>query len=82
MRKFAAFILTHGRPDNVVTYKTLRACGYTGDVFFIVDNEDATVDRRARAKRVGLGVVEHAPIGAVAADDADRGGARVGPVLR
>jgi len=55
MRKFAAFILTHGRPDNVVTYKTLRACGYTGDVFFIVDNEDATVDRyRANfgAKRV------------------------------
>jgi len=45
MRKFAAFILTHGRPDNVVTYKTLRAGGYTGDVFFIVDNEDATVDR-------------------------------------
>lgn len=45
MRKFAAFILTHGRPDNVVTYKTLRACGYTGDVFFIVDNEDATADR-------------------------------------
>lgn len=45
MRKFAAFILTHGRPDNVVTYKTLRACGYTGDVFFVVDNEDATADR-------------------------------------
>lgn len=45
MRKFAAFILTHGRPDNVVTYKTLLACGYTGDVFFIVDNEDATADR-------------------------------------
>ena len=42
---FCAFILTHGRPDNVVTYKTLRACRYTGDVFFIVDNEDAAVDR-------------------------------------
>jgi hypothetical protein len=45
MRKFAAFILTHGRPDNVVTFDKLRASGYTGPVYFIVDNEDATVDR-------------------------------------
>jgi hypothetical protein len=44
-RRFAAFILTHGRPDKVYTYATLRADGYTGDVYFIVDNEDRTVDR-------------------------------------
>jgi hypothetical protein len=42
---FAIFILTHGRPDNVITYKTLQKCGYTGKLFFIVDNEDKTVDQ-------------------------------------
>ena len=42
---FCVFILTHGRPDNVVTAKTLEKCGYTGRLYFIVDNEDKTVDR-------------------------------------
>ena len=42
---FAVFILTHGRPDNVLTLKTLQKCGYTGKVFFIVDNEDNTIDQ-------------------------------------
>ena len=42
---FCVFILTHGRPDNVVTLKTLERCGYTGRLYFVVDNEDATVDR-------------------------------------
>lgn len=42
---FAVFILTHGRPDNVITYKTLEKCGYTGRLYFIVDNEDKTVDQ-------------------------------------
>lgn len=44
-RDFAVFILTHGRPDNVLTYKTLLKCGYSGDVYFVVDNEDKTIDR-------------------------------------
>lgn len=42
---FAAFILTHGRPDNVITVKSLKRHGYTGKVFFIVDNEDKTVHK-------------------------------------
>lgn len=42
---FAVFILTHGRPDNVITLNTLKRCGYTGRVFFIIDNEDKTADR-------------------------------------
>jgi hypothetical protein len=42
---FAVFILTHGRPDNVITFKTLQKCGYTGKLFFIVDDEDKAVDR-------------------------------------
>jgi hypothetical protein len=40
---FAVFILTHGRPNNVRTYKTLQECGYSGKVYLIVDNEDKTI---------------------------------------
>ena len=46
--RFAVFILTHGRPDNVITYKTLRRQGYTGDVFIVIDNEDKTADEYRR----------------------------------
>lgn len=42
-KDFCVFILTHGRPDNVLTYKTLLRCGYTGKVYFVVDNEDKTI---------------------------------------
>lgn len=42
---FAAFIITHGRPDNVVTLQSLRTAGYTGKVFFVVDDEDKTLPR-------------------------------------
>lgn len=41
---FVALILTHGRPDKVYTVKTLRKCGYTGDIVLVVDNEDKTVN--------------------------------------
>lgn len=37
---FCVFILTHGRPDRVVTLRTLIEAGYTGDWKLIVDNED------------------------------------------
>jgi glycosyltransferase involved in cell wall biosynthesis len=43
--RFAVFILTHGRPNKVITYNTLRKQGYTGDVYIIVDNEDKTLDQ-------------------------------------
>lgn len=39
-RKFAIFILTHGRAENVITYKTLRSHGYTGEIYLIIDDED------------------------------------------
>lgn len=42
---FAVFILTHGRPDKVVTYKTLQDCGYTGKVFIVIDDEDKKADQ-------------------------------------
>lgn len=37
---FAAFILTHGRANNVITAKTLKDCGYTGKLYFVIDDED------------------------------------------
>jgi hypothetical protein len=42
-KDFAVFILTHGRPDNVKTLGTLKKCGYTGKIYFIVDNEDKCI---------------------------------------
>jgi len=40
---FCAFILTHGRPDRVQTYKQVRRNGYTGPIFLVVDDEDPTL---------------------------------------
>lgn len=40
---FCVLILTHGRPDNVLTYKSLERHGYTGPVYFLVDNDDSSV---------------------------------------
>lgn len=39
---FCAFILTHGRPDNVITYDRLKAHGYTGKTYIVIDDEDKT----------------------------------------
>lgn len=39
--RFAVFILTHGRPDHVITVGALARSGYTGRTYFIIDNEDA-----------------------------------------
>lgn len=44
-KDFAILILTHGRPDNVITVHSLRLAGYTGEVHFVVDNEDKTLDK-------------------------------------
>jgi hypothetical protein len=43
LNNFAVFILTHGRPNNVITYRTLLKGGYTGDIYIICDNEDKTL---------------------------------------
>jgi len=55
IKDFCAFILTHGRPDNVITYDTLLRHGYTGPVYIVIDNEDKTADRYR--KRFGDKVV-------------------------
>lgn len=39
---FAAIILSHGRPDRVITYESLRRSGYTGRIVIIVDDLDET----------------------------------------
>jgi len=39
-KDFAVFILSHGRPNNVITYKTLQKHNYTGKTYIIIDNED------------------------------------------
>lgn len=39
-RKFAVFILSHGRPSNVITFETLKKSGYTGQTYLVIDNED------------------------------------------
>lgn len=41
---YAVFILSHGRPTNVITYQSLRKQGYTGKIYIIVDDEDKTID--------------------------------------
>jgi hypothetical protein len=42
---FCAFILTHGRPDRVYTYETIRKAGYDGKVYIVIDDEDKTADQ-------------------------------------
>lgn len=41
-KDFAVFILTHGRPDHVKTFNTIRKEGYTGRIYIVIDNEDKT----------------------------------------
>lgn len=46
---FAVFILTYGRADRVHTYDTLRRQGYTGRIYLICSDDDASLrDYRAR----------------------------------
>lgn len=45
MNNFAALILSHGRPDRVHTWKSLRRHGYTGKIYIILDTEDTTADQ-------------------------------------
>ena len=40
MKDKAVFILTHNRANHVVTTKTLIDSGYTGEIFYVIDDED------------------------------------------
>jgi hypothetical protein len=39
---FCVFILSHGRPNNVLTYDTVRRHGYTGKIIIVLDDLDKT----------------------------------------
>lgn len=41
--KFCVFIITHKRPDNQKTLRTLKRRGYTGPVWLVVDDKDPTL---------------------------------------
>lgn len=43
-RKFAIFILSHGRPDNIRTLDMLNRCGWTGKTYIVIDDEDKRAD--------------------------------------
>jgi len=40
MNKFAVFILSHGRAENIITLEALQKGGYTGKTYIIIDDED------------------------------------------
>lgn len=42
--KSAIFIITHGRPNNQRTLKTLQTLGYKGRIYLVLDDEDDTID--------------------------------------
>lgn len=37
---FCIFIISHGRPNNIITLKTLYSCGSKLPVYIVIDNED------------------------------------------
>ena len=76
---FAALILTHGRPDKVYTYKTLRAGGYTGRIVIVIDDGDPQAEEyRKRFK--GEVVVFNKAEAAKLVDAGDNFGERRGVV--
>lgn len=40
MHNFAVFIMTHGRADNVITFRTMRRQGFTGKIYIVIDTDD------------------------------------------
>lgn len=44
MIKYAIFIPTYKRPDNVITYKTLKNANYTGKIYLIVGDDDEMLE--------------------------------------
>jgi hypothetical protein len=58
-KKFAVFILTHGRPHNQLTVKTLQDLGYDGDLYLVVDDQDNTFDEYVKVWGADKVVVFH-----------------------
>jgi len=41
-KEFCVFIISHGRPEKVVTWNTLKKQNYTGCIYIVVDDMDKT----------------------------------------
>jgi len=39
-KTFCVFIMSHGRPDKIYTLNSLVKCGFIGEWFIVIDNED------------------------------------------
>jgi hypothetical protein len=72
---FCTFIISHGRPDNVITYKTLLGAGYTGKVYIVIDDEDKTA-ARYREKFPGIVLMFSKEAIAKTFDEGDNSGNR------
>lgn len=44
IENFAVLIISHGRASTVVTDLTIRKHGYTGPIYYVIDNEDSQAD--------------------------------------
>lgn len=44
-KDFAVFILTHGRPDAVLTWDTMLKYKYSGPMYLLIDNEDKKAEQ-------------------------------------
>lgn len=65
MRRYAVFILSHGRPDRVYTLKMLEKGGYKGDWYIICDDEDKTLQeykKRYKGRVIVFSKSEAAPL--------------------
>lgn len=76
---FCAFILSHGRPDRVHTYKTLLKAGYTGKIYIVIDDQDKTGDEY-RAKYGDKVLVFNKEEYATKLDEGDNSGKRISTI--
>lgn len=68
---FCVFIISHGRPDKVITLRTLRKAGYTGPTFIVCDNEDKAIDDYRKNYGTGMVLVFDKPHYASLVDSCD-----------
>lgn len=45
LNNYAVFILSYGRPDNIVTIPTLKKAGYEGKIYVVCDDKDRTLEQ-------------------------------------
>jgi hypothetical protein len=45
MKRFCIFIISHGRPDNIHTLRSLEKANYQGDWYIVCDDQDETINK-------------------------------------